>query len=242
MIIRTAGILGAVFFGVLALACGTETTVLTESRDAAGVSVSGEASAFGEPDVAILTLGVDAEADTVADARAMAAEAMDGMIQVLKDGGVDESDIQTTRFSVQAEFDFLEGRQELRGFSVSNIVTAKIRTIDDSGTLIDDAVSAGGDLARIDGLSFTIDDPSQLEDEARRLAMADAKEKAETLAGEAGVGLGPPLSISEGGGQVPVNFAGAQVEFLADESARTPIQAGELEIVVRVQVLYELER
>ncbi|MCI0777568.1 MAG: SIMPL domain-containing protein, partial [Chloroflexi bacterium] len=189
---RTLGLIALLAVGLLALAC-TETTLLQSDRDQSpGISVSGTGSVFGEPDVAILTLGVEAQADSVGEARAEAAEAMDAMVTVLKDSGVEDSDIQTSRFSVEPRYNFRDGEQELIGFFVNNLVTVKIRDIDETGTLIDDVVEAGGDLTRVQNLRFTIDDLEELQQEARRLAMENAKSKAETLADAGGVDLGAP--------------------------------------------------
>ena len=237
---KTLSVFVVVVAGLLALAC-TETTVLSPgSEGTTGINVSGTGSVFGEPDVAVLTLGVEAQADSVGEARAQAAEAMDAIMSALRDGGVDDDDIQTSRFSVQPRYDFRAGEQELIGFFVDNIVTVKIRNIDDTGDLIDAAVDAGGDLTRVDNLRFTIDDPAELQDEARRLAMDDAKSKAETLAEAAGVDLGAPRSISESGGARTITFEAARLA--ADEAfASTPISVGELEVQISVQVLYGLD-
>ncbi len=238
---RLLGFAAVVTLGLLALACTEKTTtVLPGNEEQTGISVSGLGSAFGQPDVAMLSLGVDAEADTVAEARANAAKAMDAMLAALKEGGVADDDIQTTRFNVEPRYDYRNDKRELIGFAVTNLVTAKIRNIDDVGELIDGALTAGGDLARIDYLSFTIDDPSALEDEARKEAMDDARSRAETLAEAAGVKLGAPRSISEGGGPVPIEMGAADARLLAEE-AETPIELGELEVQVSVQVVYGLE-
>jgi len=224
---------------LLAFGC-TETTVLPSGQEQTGVSVSGQGSVFGEPDVAVLTLGVESEADSVSEARQRAAESMDAVLAALKGGGVADEDIQTTRFSVQPRFEYLlNGRQVLIGFVVSNLVTVKIRAIDDTGKLVDAAVEAGGDLTRVEGLQFTIDDPSTLQDQARQEAMADARQKAETLAQAAAVELGPARSISEGGGPQPIEFSRFALEAAAP-LAETPIQLGELEVRVDVQVVYDL--
>ena len=233
--------IGVMTLGLLALACADEITVLSPDQQAPAIDVSGSGTASAAPDVAVLTLGVEAEADSVGEARAQAAEAMDAMLAALKDGGVADEDIQTTRFSVQPRFDFIEQRQVLRGFAVDNIVSVKIRSIDDTGELIDAALAAGGTLARIESVRFTIDDPSSLEDEARQEAMAEARRKAETLAQAAGVNLGRPRSISETGGQLPDQFRGFDEAFADAELAATPIELGELEVRVSVQVVYELE-
>jgi len=223
---------------VVGLACTTETSVLPADQAVPNVSVGGSGSVFGEPDVAVLSLGVESEADTVEAARESAAEAMDAMLAALKDGGVEDEDIQTARFSVQPRFNFQNGRQELLGFVVNNLVTVTIREIDSTGELIDAAIAAGGDLARVENLSFTIDDPAALEAEARTQAVEDARGKAETLAAAAGVELGEALSISESGpsGIPSINFSRMEA---ADE-AETPIEPGELEVAVNVQIVYEL--
>ncbi len=235
-------VLSVAILGVLAWACTTETTVNPTGVETQGISVSGSGSASGTPDVAVLSLGVEARAETVAEARAMAAGAMDAMIAALKDGGVADEDIQTTRFSVQPRYDVRPNQRELIGFTVNNMVTAKIRTIDDTGQLIDDTIEAGGDLARIDNLRFTIDDPSALEDEARQEAVAEARQRAETLADAAGVGLGKARTISESGGSIPDAFRFEAADFAAaGEIDDTPIEVGELEVQVSVQIVYDLE-
>jgi uncharacterized protein YggE len=235
-------ILGAGLIGLAAIAC-TETTVLPPGQEATlGITVSGSASVFGEPDVALVSLGVEAQAGTVGEARTQAAERMEAMLQALKDGGVEDRDIRTSRFFVQPVYDFSQQRQEVIGFLVQNSATVKIRNIDDTGSLIDAAIGAGGDLARVDSLTFTIDDPTALQDEARREAMADARAKAETLAEAAGVDLGAPRSIAESGGPVVVDdFLGRFEVAAQDADGGTPIELGELEVRVDVQVVYGLD-
>jgi len=227
--------------GLVALACTETTVVPPDSESQSGISVNGSGSVFGEPDVAVLTLGVEAQAESVGEARNEAAETMDAVTGALREGGVAEEDIQTTYFSVQPRYNFVEGEQELIGFFVENIVTVKIRNIDDTGTLIDSAVDAGGDETRIDNLTFTIDDPTVLEDEARQLAMDDARARAETLAEAGGVDLGEPQSISESGGARPIAFDGAELAAAQDEAPATTIESGELEVVIDVQVQYAID-
>jgi uncharacterized protein YggE len=240
---KLAGILAIAATALLAFACTETTVVPSDSQVASGISVSGTGSVFGEPDIAVLSLGVEAEADSVAEARAEAAEAMDAIMSSLRDGGVEEEDIQTSRFSVYPRYDFRENEQVLLGFTVENTVIVKIRNIDDTGTLLDASIEAGGDLTRVDDLRFTIDDPTALKDEARRMAMQDARSRAETLAEAGGVSLGDPRSISESGGPQPIpfdeaRFAGAEV---AADLADTPISLGELEVQISVQVQYEID-
>lgn len=234
LLVIAAAVTGALAF--LSLGCSTETKLVQSNQATPGITVSGSGEVSGEPDVAVLSLGVDARADSVGAAREQAANSMNAMLEALKQGGVDEKDIQTTRFDVQPVYDYSNNKQELIGFTVSNIVTAKIRKIDDTGNLIDAAVTAGGDLARVENLVFTIDDPSTLEQQARQKAMEEARSKAETLAEAGGIQLGDPISISEMGGAVPIPFAAA--DLARAEQASTQIQVGQLDVTVTVQVVY----
>lgn len=233
-------ILAAVILAVLATGCSIGDTTIVDSNQAApGITVTGEGSVFGEPDVAVLTLGAESDAATVADARTQASESMDAMLKALKDGGVADEDVQTTRFSVQPKYDYTNNKQNIIGFMVSNIATVKVRDIDQTGELIDAAVTAGGNRARVESLNFTIDDPSSLEGQARAKAMAEAKTKAETLAKAGDIKLGKPISISEGGGAVPITFD--QDRFASAENASTAIEVGQLEVQISVSVVYGLD-
>ncbi len=234
-LVGTAAALSFFTFG-----CSSDTTVVTGSNEKPGITVSGEGSVFGQPDVAIATLGVQADAASVGDARSKAADSMNAMVKALKDGGVADKDIQTTQFSVDPRYDYSNNKQTLIGFTVNNIATVKIHDINKTGQLIDAAIAAGGDQARVQGLQFTMDDPSSLQSQARQKAMADAKRKAETLAQAGGIQLGSPRSISEGGGPTPVTFEAAGLPRLAP-SSQTPIQTGQLEVKVQVSVVYGLK-
>jgi len=219
-----------------------ETITVPPGAQAEGISVSGSGSAFGAPDVALIQLGVSVLKPSVKQAREQAASAMQDVLDSMKDNGIDDEDIQTTRFSVQAEYDYDEGRQTLRGFRVINVVTAKLRDIDKTGDVLDGAIKAGGDLVEVQSVNFTIDDPDELREEARREAVEDARQKAETLAELAGVKMGKPLSISESSGPTPVQYRGAtEMAVPLPEAPPTPIEVGELEVSIDVQIVYAIE-
>jgi uncharacterized protein YggE len=239
--LRVFGLLLAIGLALGAIGCTRETTVVDSGQQINGITVTGQASVFGEPDIALLTLGVDANAATVAEARTQAADSMTAMRDALTSGGVSEEDILTSRFSISPRYSTAQEPQII-GFTVSNLATVKIREIDSTGDLIDAAVGAGGDRARVEGLSFTIDDPTALEDQAREEAMANARSKAQALAEAGDVTLGTPRAINEGGGPIPVDFAGAELAFAQDDGgSRTQIDAGQLEVQISVTVVYELD-
>jgi uncharacterized protein YggE len=228
----------------LAAACGDRTTTNVENPDPGdfGVTVSGEGTVTAPPDVAMITLGVSTQAATVADARDQAASALDAMIASIRNNGVDEDDIQTQNLSIFPEYSYPDGNPVLRGYRVTNQVHVTVRDIDTTSQVVDDAVAAGGDATQIQGISFTIDDPASLRDQARELAVRDARARADVLASAAGVSLGDAIRISETtspDGPIPV--------FARDEAAQsgadiaTPIEPGQLDVTVLVTVTWAIE-
>ena len=241
--------------GLLALACGgsessagsggvsTETlaALLAEGDSAGGISVSGRGIAVAAPDIASLSLGVSTLRDSARQARDDAASLVTDLIASLEDNGIAEQDYHTSLFSIAPEIDYRpSGQQVIRGYRVTSTLAVTVRDLDSVGKVIDDAVEAVGDPIRVQGVTFSIEDPTALQSEARALAMADAKTKAEELAALAEVDLGKPIAISESsaGGVPPVFFEAAD---LLAQSAETPISPGQLEITVSVQVTYTIQ-
>ncbi len=238
---RTPLILAAIAgLALAATACTRETVEVQPQAAIHGINVSGEGEASGAPDLALVDLGVSAEAKTVAKARDDAAEAMNDALDAVKDAGVADEDIQTRQFRIEPEYEYPDGERVLTGFRVTNIAQVKVRDLDSVGDLIDDVADAAGDLVQVQNLSFTIDDPETLRAEAREEAMADARAKAESLADLAGVKLGDPISIDESVGPGPISFL-ESVPMARDEAAATPIEVGELEVSVTVDVLYAID-
>ena len=223
---------------------GSQGSISISPQQNTGIWVTGTGEVMAVPDIAELSLGIEARADTVDEAQTQASEAMHDVMEALKDNGVAEKDIQTQRFSIYPVTKWIkdEDKEEIIGYRVTNMVTAKIREVDKAGVIIDSVAKAGGDLTRIQGINFSVDDPEPYYEQARDKALKDAKNKAAQLADLAGVKLGKPTYISEGSVYVPrvsadyfLEKAGAPVP-----SAPPPISPGELKITINVQVAYEI--
>ena len=219
------------------------------------------------PDIAILNLGVTAQASTVAAAQSQAVEAMDKVMSALTSNGVDQKDIQTQYFSIQQLTPVIPPvpynsapetssgstngtslvipvrppGQPITGYEVSNVVTVKIRAIDNTGSIIDAVVAAGGDLLSINEVTFSVDQPDQYYAQARQLAMNDAKAKANQLAELAGVTLGTATYISESSSTSILYPPQAFSTQAITSSATTPINPGQTDITVDVQVAYAIQ-
>ncbi len=216
-----------------------------------GIWVSGQGKVTVIPDVAILNMGVEAEASTVEQAMDEAAAAMDRIITSLHANGVAENDIKTQWFDIYpikewVDFDYpmkswIEDDYEvLIGYRVTNMLTVTIRDVEATGQIIDAAAKAGGDLIRIHGVSFTVDDPSTYEGEARAQAIANARSKAQQLASFAGVHLGSPFYISESGGFFPI-YQDYGMGAMEAERVPTSISPGETEITLTVQMAFAIQ-
>lgn len=201
-----------------------------------GIWVTGSASIPIEPDIATLNVGVYVRGDTVADANAKAAAAMEAALSALAANNVDDKDVQTRRFSIYPRYERRElveegvraGAQVLTGYQVTNDVKVKIRDIDSVGVVIDDVVAVAGDSVRINGVTFGVDKPELLRPDLRRMAVEDAIAKAETLAELSGVELGRLIYLSEGGAWSIGGYGRAYAASAFEaESAAAPIRPGE---------------
>lgn len=207
-----------------------------------GIWVTGEGKVWASPDVVRLSLGIEAEAKSVAQAQKDAAEAMNRVIKALRDRGVADKDIQTQRFSIQPVRRWIEkeNREEIIAYRVTNIVVVKIRELEKTGSIIDAVAQAGGDLTRINDISFAVDDPTQFYNQAREKALQDAMDKARQIARVANIKLGKPIYISEGISYTPPVVRDYALKAL-EAAPPTPVSPGELEFRVTVQMVYKID-
>lgn len=237
----------ALLLPVLALAGCTvaapaPATNITVGSQQEGIWVTGQGEVQAVPDVAVLNLGVQAQAPTVAVAQEQAKSAMDAVMAALKSNGVADKDIQTTGYNVwqQTRWDNNTQEEVVTGYQVSNTVQVKVRKVADAGAVLDAAVAAGGDLIRVQGIYFEVDDPTAYTTEARSKAVADAKKRAEQLASLAGVKLGNPTYITESYYNPVVYRAYDMAKAESAAGAPTPITPGETTITASVQIVYSI--
>jgi len=244
-----AGVAAVLLVAVLA-AAGCESITPTTPQinfpgtQQTGIWVSGRGEVQATPDLAVINLGVQAQAQSVAEAQDMASQAMQDVMAALEANGIADRDIRTTGYHIwqQTRWDPDNQEEVVTGYQVSNNIEVKVRDVARAGEVIDAAVQAGGDFIRVSGIQLEVENPAEYLAEARASAMADAQEKAEQLAELAGVNLGEPTFITEGS-QVPVVYPqrGYMVEAAEAASGAPPISAGETTIVTTVQVIYDID-
>ncbi|MBI2612932.1 SIMPL domain-containing protein [Candidatus Kaiserbacteria bacterium] len=217
------------------------------------ITVSGEGEVFAVPDLATFSVTIQEEAKEVKDAQDVATKKSNDIYAYLKGEGVEEKDIKTADYSVYPQYDYLQasscrdgycppGRQELRGFQVSQTLTVKVRDTEKAGDLLSGVGSLGA--SSVSGLSFTIDDQDALDAEARGKAIDDARSKAAELAKQLNVSLVRVVGFSENGYYPPMPYAygmGGDVAMARESKAIGPeIPVGENKIVSNVSVTYEI--
>lgn len=227
------------------------------------ISVSGVGTANGTPDIAFIEIGVEIRNQDISAAVNEGNSTMQAVVDALIAQGIAEEDIQTSQFNVWQEesrppdmvvppampetSDMAETppasdtpvpapAQSQFTYVVTNTVRVRVAAIDQISAVIQTGLDAGAN--RVYGLSFGLDDPVALENEAREAAVADARARAEALAAAFGVQLGDPIQISEGmfgGGPQPLAFDAA-----GSVASGPVIREGQLTVSVQVNVVFAL--
>lgn len=202
------------------------------------VNVSGAGQISAQPDIAVVALGVQTEAEEAATALTENSQQMQALVDVLKDAGTAAEDIQTQVVRLYPRYEDKpgeEGQRELIGYTATNVIEVRLLDLDAVGSILDTAVQAGGN--RIEGIRFEVSEPTAYLDQAREAAWNDAQHKAEQLASLAGAELGEVLTISESGrGPQPIVERPVAVEA----AAAVPIEPGSQTIEVDLQVTWLL--
>lgn len=207
------------------------------------ITLDGEGKITATPDIAEISLGLMTEKISVAEAQKENTEKMNQILAELKKMSIEEKDIKTTNYSIYPRYDWADGKQTLKGYQVSQSVTVKIRNLDKIGAVLEMAGRLGAN--QTGGLSFTIDEPEKLKQQAREKALLNAKEKAEALAKVAGVKLGRLVSFTESSGNAYPVYRDTSMSFGLGgaEKAVAPapeVEPGSQDVIVNVSVTYEV--
>ncbi len=181
------------------------TTTFKNQKPANTMSVSAEGKVQATPDLATITIGVLSQGTDAVEVKNQNNTKVNKVIDYIKKQGVAEKDITTSQYSFYPQQDWKDGTARITGYQGNQDVTVKVHGVDKSQDVInkisDGAVNAGAN--QINGVFFSFEDPNELQQQARKEAIAKAKEKAQELAREAGLTLGKVVSVSESSGYIP---------------------------------------
>lgn len=201
-------------------------------------TVTGMGEIAQTPDRATLTLGVSHQAETAADALARMRNGAAAVFEALQPFELAARDLQTSQLTLNPQWERYAvssggDRQRIAGYLASNLVTVRVRDLDQLGAIMDAVATAGAN--QFQGLQFGFAEPGPLMDQAREAAIADALRKARLMAEATGVKLGRVLSMREGGDMRPQMMAEASLARSA-----MPVAAGEVSLSASFSITYEL--
>lgn len=227
---------------------------LSEPTSFRSFSVSGEGEVVAVPDVAQFSFEVITEGEkNLGATQKINTEQTNSAIKFVKDAGVDDEDIKSLSYSVEPRYQYYNCSGDFSrvcpppaivGYTIRHSIQVKIRDFTKIGDMLSGIITAGANS--VSQLSFTVDDPTELESDARAQAIAKAKEKAKAIARAGGFRIGRLLSIDEGGGYIPLYGRGGE-SLAFDKAMGAPVPAmppsiepGSQDIRVTVILRYEI--
>jgi uncharacterized protein YggE len=211
----------------------------SQTRPPRSIIVTGTGTARLAPDVVIITLGVQTHGPDIAEAVSENNRGAERVRQAVREAGVADEDVQTANYSVWSQQSYDEFGNITEGeptYWVDNSIVIKLREIGRLGELLETALSRGANS--VQGVTYSVDDPSEALDAARVQALEDARSQAAQMAADAGVLLGDVIAI---GG--PSAYPGPVMEapaFGKGGGGGVPTSPGVLEYDVQVTVTYAI--
>ncbi len=210
-----------------------------QAADGPTVVVSGEGMVMAVPDRASIGVSVESRSIAQREAQGRTATAMKAVQDRLRALGVPADAVRTTSVNLHIDADYVNGRRVVKGYVASNSIDVRLDAIDRVGEIVDAVVAAGA--TTVSDVRFDVKNRAVLEREALKLAVQDARARAEAMALGAGKSIDRVLRIEEEGVQAPGSMpvrAMAMREAKADD---TPVAAGQLEFRARVTVTATLK-
>ncbi len=207
-----------------------QTTTSTEPL----VVTTGQGLVQAAPDRAWVTIGAESRAASAREAQKLNTDAMTPIQQKLRAAGVPADAIKTVGYDVQYEWDYVNNRRVGKGYVARNTIEVRVDAIERVGEVLEVAGTSGA--TSLGGVRFDFKDRTKLEREALRLAVADARAKADAIAAGAGRAIDRVVRIEEQGapgGPVPVMFR-REAQVTAAGAAAPPIEAGQTELRAQV--------
>jgi uncharacterized protein len=228
--LRLALALGSTI-AILSACDSTPSPVGEEQRQ---VTVVGSGQVQGVPDTLTADVGIEFTAQDVTTAMNRTSARQQAVINDLAGAGIDRKDISTTQVRLEPQYDSSGGT--VTGYRANNSIRVKIHPADSASHVLAIIINTGGDATRINSVSYSIADDSQLVKDARARAFQDAKNRAEQYAQLSGLRLGEIISISEASSAAPT----APPAPRGAMAANVPLEPGQQTVNFSVTAVWEL--
>lgn len=235
--IRTIGAVVALAGGLLLSSCSSDASADTaKSTPSRSVTATATGTATGVPDQLTAQVGIANQGPTAAGVLSENNTKTQALLDQIKGAGIDDKDVSTTSVELGPTYD---DKGTITGYQATNLLRVTLRDLKTAGARLDALVKAGGDQARIQGISLGFQDDDELLTKARVDAVKRAKSQAKEMAEAAGAKLGSVRTITDevSGGSYPLADR-AMAQVASDSSV--PIAAGSEDLSVEVRIVYEL--
>lgn len=197
------------------------------------MTVYGKGSIKVKPDIAIASIGVIVENKDLKTAQGQSMERANKVLDTLRRMGINERDIKTENYTINPEYDYIEGKQVFRTYKVTNTFRVTLRDLNRIGEVIDAAVASGANV--VNNITFTIENPDKYYNQALKIAVRNALEKARELGETLNIIVNnTPISIIEVNQEIRPVYRQA---ILAASTEATPIMEGLIEVNAEVKVI-----
>ncbi len=208
------------------------------------IVMNGEGKITARPDIANVIFSVVTQGKESAAIQKTNDAKVSKVIDFLKNSSVKTEDIQTSNYSLYPQYNYSQQTQppQISGYNASQQVTVKIRNLDRVQSIVGALTSQG--VNQIDAVNYTIEKPETLKDQARKLAIDDARKKAEDLVKGLGVKLGRVVNFSEGEVSFPpfpVPLPMMREGMGGGGGLPSPVEPGTQDVSITVTVTFELK-
>lgn len=170
-------------------------TAVINNGNQNNLAVNGDGKVFAKPDTFLLTVVASEKSKTTKEGFALVGTKVTALQKIMKDNGILEKDIQSVNIAINPNYNYDNGKSTIDGFIATHGLAVKIRNLDSIDAILAGVSGVAG--VQIQSTAYDIDDKTALYHEARDLAIAKARQKAEDMAKASGVSLGKVVSISE---------------------------------------------
>ena len=220
------------------LLVGCSATVETTRENRKTINVTSTGFASTTPNIVDIQLGVETIHSDPAMAVNQNSAIMKDVMDALLSLEIVSDDIETVFYSMWVE-DIYDENGQLTGerrYRITNQINVRVGDLDLTGVLLEKAIDAGA--TTIAGITFGVDDTTELAQKALDNAIVDARKKAERIASEMGMSLGSVITISEGNpNATPMPFNDIKgLRGVRD----VPISEGQFSMTMTVRITYEI--
>ena len=159
------------------------------------VSVTGTGEIKVQPDEIVLNIGVDVRDKNLDEARKQSDAKVIALLNFLKKSGIDAKYIQTTNLSVYPNYVGEYGQTTPEYYMTQKSVSVIIKNINKFDEILTGIYKTGAN--RVEGIEYRTSELTKYRDQARKLAVQAAKQKATALTSELGAKVGRVYNIDE---------------------------------------------